>query len=126
MEGRSHLGQVHDMDVVADAGAIACWVVAAKHAERIALAERHLLHVRHQVVGNAHRVLPDLPCTYEPKYYFLYCRNRRQVCSQFACSSLEARSTLQHHMHAHVRDPFPSPEATREIFAHGLHGLLIS
>ena len=60
--GHVALGQVHDVDVIADAGAVARRVVAAEDAELGALPQRHLLDVGHQVVGDAHRVLPDLAC----------------------------------------------------------------
>lgn len=68
------LGQVHDMDVVAHAGAVARRVVAAEHAQRWALPQRHLLHIRHQIVGHAHRVLPNLACAHTQDAQML--RNR--------------------------------------------------
>ena len=54
------LGEVHDVDVVAHGRAVGRRVVAAKDAQKVALPERDLLHVRHQVVGDADGVLAQV------------------------------------------------------------------
>ena len=52
-------GQVHHVDVVADAGAVGGGVVVAKDVDLFQLADRHLGDVGHQVVGDAVGVLAD-------------------------------------------------------------------
>ena len=52
-------GQVHDMDVVADAGAVGSGVVIAEDMDLFQLAHSHLGDVGHEVVGDAVRVLAD-------------------------------------------------------------------
>ena len=54
-------GEVLDVDVVAHAGAVDGVVVVAEDAELLALAHRDLGDERHQVVGDAGRVLADRP-----------------------------------------------------------------
>ena len=52
-------GQVHDMDVVADAGAVGSGVVIAEDMDLFQLAHSHLGDVGHEVVGDAVGVLAD-------------------------------------------------------------------
>ena len=52
-------GQVHDMDVVADAGAVGGGVVIAEDMDLFQLAHSHLGDVGHEVVGDAVGVLAD-------------------------------------------------------------------
>lgn len=58
--GQVALGQIHHVDIVAHAGAIAGGVVVAVDAQFFQLAHCHLGNERHQVVGDAVRVLTDL------------------------------------------------------------------
>ena len=53
------LNQVHDVHVVTDACAVTRVVVAAKDAEEGPATLHHLLHVGHQVVGDALLLLPN-------------------------------------------------------------------
>ena len=63
-----------------DTRAIAGGVVRAKHAELGALPQRNLLNVGHQIVGNAHRVLPNLACRHKrPSHLWHY------ACSAVCC-----------------------------------------
>ena len=52
-------GQVHDMDVVADAGTVGSGVVIAEDMDLFQLAHSHLGDVGHEVVGDAVGVLAD-------------------------------------------------------------------
>ncbi len=56
---RMRHGEVHDMDIVALAGAIACRVVIAEDVEMRPLAGGHLGDVGHQVVRHAARSFAD-------------------------------------------------------------------
>ena len=53
------LGQIHHMDVVADAGAVMGGVVVAEHPQAVPASGRHLRDEREQVVGDAEGVLAD-------------------------------------------------------------------
>mmetsp|Transcript_6147 Transcript_6147/g.16730 ORF Transcript_6147/g.16730 Transcript_6147/m.16730 type:complete len:291 (-) Transcript_6147:10-882(-) len=52
-------GQIHDVNVIADASPVGCIVIIAKHAEPLTTPHGHLRDERHEVVGNALRILPD-------------------------------------------------------------------
>ena len=54
-------GQVHDVNVVAHAGAVFGGIVFSEDVNVCAPADGHLADVRHQVVGNALRVFADQP-----------------------------------------------------------------
>mmetsp|Transcript_9688 Transcript_9688/g.18223 ORF Transcript_9688/g.18223 Transcript_9688/m.18223 type:complete len:234 (-) Transcript_9688:425-1126(-) len=53
------VSQVDDMDVVPDSRAVPCLVVRSKDAQLFSPSHCNLLHVRHQVVGYAFRVLSN-------------------------------------------------------------------
>ena len=57
----AHMGirQVGDVDVIADAGAVAGGPVATKHLERFAPAHGHLTHEGEEVVGDAEGVFTN-------------------------------------------------------------------
>ncbi len=55
------VGEIHHVDVVANAGAIFSWVVVAKYGKGLAAAHGNLCDVRHQVVGNTLRIFPYRP-----------------------------------------------------------------
>ena len=52
-------GQIHHVQVVADAGAIGCWVVLPEDPQLVPASCSHLGDEGKQVVGNAEGVLPD-------------------------------------------------------------------
>ena len=53
------LGQIHHMDVIADAAAIRGGPIIPKHAELVASTNCHLADEGEEVVGDAERVFPD-------------------------------------------------------------------
>ncbi|MNP34809.1 hypothetical protein D3C76_1281160 [compost metagenome] len=55
------VGEIHHMNVVANAGAVRGRVVVAEHRQRITTAYCHLGNVRHQVIGDTLRIFAHIP-----------------------------------------------------------------
>ena len=53
------LGEIDDVNVIADTGAIGRWIVRSENIDLWQRAGRHLCNERHQIIGNASRVLAD-------------------------------------------------------------------
>src|SRR5260221_578009 len=53
--------QVDDMDVVADAGAVACRIIAAENTHSVANAHGNLSDIGHQIVWDTLRIFTDQP-----------------------------------------------------------------
>ena len=51
--------QVYNMDIIADAGAVVCIIIVAKHTQLRPFADCNLRHIGHQIVGNAVGILAD-------------------------------------------------------------------
>lgn len=73
------LRKVHDMNVVPDAGAVPSRIVGTEHIQMGPLTQSHLLNIGHQVVRNAHRVLPN------PAY--AHTANAVSIRRNFECSA---------------------------------------
>ena len=59
-------GEINDMNVITNAGAIGGRVIAAKDAEFRPTTDRHLRDERHQIIGNALRVFADQTALMRP------------------------------------------------------------
>ena len=71
------LGQIHDMDVVTDCSAVLGLVVTAINIEVGTNSKSNLLDVRHQVVGDANRMLSNQACIVTQSALESFCNFKR-------------------------------------------------
>src|SRR5690606_33786302 len=52
-------GQVYHMNIISYPGSVRCIIIIPKHIDFLQLAQCHLCYIRHKIVGNSIRILPD-------------------------------------------------------------------